>query len=293
MALDNVGRILSIGSPLDSLKLLCIAGSFSRPRFRPFFNLVLEPFVQNEEVPLHYRCLSSARTIFLRKSEMESDFLSTLELAASDTYNLDEEFHPDLVIDGGGNIGLFTLRVAAREALSGRQPRFVVYEPMLHNNLQCQRHFKENNVNAEVRRACLGGQRRTLPFYCRTAIASSFDPSKPYDSVVDMPVDLLSDAIGNLPAERILIKLDIEGMEVEALCALLPQEKRPIYVVGELHDASVNGPQLEQLFRVHRWSFDFGPVADGQALFHACSPEALPLLPSMMARTRSTASPTH
>jgi hypothetical protein len=121
-----------------------------------------------------------------------------------------------------------------------------------------------------------------MPFYCRESINSSFDPAKPYDSVIDVPVYLLEDAIGAYPAMRILIKLDIEGMEVEALSAFVPSELRPVYVVGELHDISINAPVMERLFQDHGWTYELGEAADDQALFRACSPTSLPLLPSMV-----------
>lgn len=287
MAFDNVRSILSLQSPASSLKLLCIAATFSRPRFRAVWQAMLRPFVHNDEVSLKYWCAKRYLTIYLRMPELQSDFQSALELGARDTYHLDEEFHPDLVIDGGGNVGLFTLRVAALESAAARPPQFVIYEPMPHNSLQCRKHLDANRIEAEIVNACLGGTRRSIPFYCRGAIDSSFDAAKPYDKVVEMPVHLLRDAIGDTPAERILIKLDIEGMEVEALDALLPHEKRPVYVVGELHDVSVNGPQLERLFRKHDWSFHFGPVAGDQAIFQACSPAALPMLRSMAGAVRT------
>jgi hypothetical protein len=100
-----------------------------------------------------------------------------------------------------------------------------------------------------------------------------------------MPVHLLQDAIEGSPAERLLIKLDIEGMEVEALGTFVPGEKRPVYVVGELHDVSVNRRQLDEIFRTHGWSFHTGTVAGGQAIFHACSPAALPMLRSMASQS--------
>ena len=57
-----------------------------------------------------------------------------------------------------------------------------------------------------------------------------------------MPVILLHDAIGSSPAERILIKLDIEGMEIEALSEFVPNEQRAVCIVGELHEYAVNDP---------------------------------------------------
>lgn len=96
-----------------------------------------------------------------------------------------------------------------------------------------------------------------------------------------MPVHLLRDAIGDSSEERLLVKLDIEGMEVEALGAFVPEEKRPVYVVGELHDVSVNRQPLEEIFCTHGWSFHIGTVGGDQAIFRACSPAALPMLRSM------------
>ncbi|WP_263368665.1 FkbM family methyltransferase [Edaphobacter bradus] len=267
---------------MSSWKLLLVAATFTRPKFRFISRPLLWPFIHKGEISLRYWCSQRYLKIFLRTSELSSDFQSALELCARDTYHLDHGFHPDLVIDGGGNVGLFTLRVAAMESSAAKPPKFVIYEPMPHNSEQCRRHLAINRIDAEIVNACLGGTRRSIPFYCRGAIDSSFDAAKPYDSVLQMPVHLLKDAIGTYPAKRILIKLDIEGMEVEALSALLPTEERPVYVVGELHDVSVNLPALERLMEEHGWSFECGEVAGDQAIFRACSPAALPLLPSIM-----------
>lgn len=281
MAFDNVRSILSIQSPLSSFKLLCVAANFSRPKFRFVWQSILRPFISNGEINIRYWCVKRYQTMFLRVPELESDYMSALELCVNDVYRLDDSFHPDLVIDGGGNIGMFTLRVAARESSSERPPKFVIYEPVPHNSEQCRRHLKINNIEAEIVNACLGGSHQSIPFYCRQANRSSFDPSIPYDRVIDVPVHILRDAIDQSPAERILIKLDIEGMEVEALTALVPYETRPVYVVGELHEASEKGPQIARLFINHGWTFEIDSHVHAETTFRACSPAALPLLPSM------------
>ena len=286
MAFQNLKSLTSIRSPLSSWKLVLVAGTFTRPKFRALWRFLLKPFVHNNEISIRYWCVHRYLRMILRGTDLSSDFQAALELCAHDDYRLDLGYHPDLVIDGGGNIGLFTLRVAAMEALMSKPPRFVIYEPLPHNSDHCQRHLDLNGVKAEIVNACLGGTRRSIPFYCRGAIDSSFDPAKPYDRVVDVPVHLLKDAIGSSPAERILIKLDIEGMEVEALSALVPIEARPVCVVGELHDCSVNMPPLRKLFEDHGWSYEIGELAGDQALFRACSPAALPLLRSVRAAER-------
>lgn len=279
MAFENVGSILRMGSFLSSLKLLLIAASSSRPTYKEFCLMLLQPFVRDGEVSLRYRCYDRYLKSFVRLSDLSSDLLGALELSVRDTYDLDLGFHPDLVIDGGGNIGLFTLRVAAATSI-GNQPqaKIVVCEPLPRNVSQIKRHIDINRISAEILEGCLGGTRRSIPFYCREAIHSSFDPSKPYARVIEMPVYTLKDAIGPYPAKRILIKLDIEGMEIEALDSFVPSEQRPVYIVGELHDFSVNASKMERIFDENGWKFEYCSIANDHANFRACSPAALPML---------------
>ena len=138
-----------------------------------------------------------------------------------------------------------------------------------------------NQIEAAIKPNCLGGALRTIPFYCREAIRSSFDPTEPYTSVIDIPVIRIQDAIGTSTAQRILIKLDIEGMEYEALSAYVPTEQRAVYIIGELHDYVGQASMMEDLFHKYGWRIQFHSIADGYALFRACSPAALPLLPAM------------
>lgn len=282
MAFENVGSILRMGSGFSSLKLLLVAASSSRAKYRALCLSLLQPFTKNGEVLIRYRCYGRDVRCFIRLADLSSDLRSVFELSIRDTYNLDPGFQPDLVIDGGANIGLFTLRTAAAAASIGKSPvKFVVVEPLPHNVEQLQKHLDINDIQAEVMAGCLGGARRSIPFYCREAIHSSFDPHKPYNSVIDMPVYTLQDAIGAYPATRILIKLDIEGMEMEVLKTFIPSEKRPVYLVGELHEYAVNAVTFEQIFHDNGWTFEYCEVNDDHATFRACSPAALPLLASM------------
>ena len=122
MAFDNVKGILNIGSPISSWKLLLIQGTLSRPKYSPLFLALLRPFVKNGRIAVQYRCYNRIVKSYIRVSELESDYYSTRELGVNDIYELDHGFHPDLVIDGGGNIGMFTLRAAA-ELAAAETPR--------------------------------------------------------------------------------------------------------------------------------------------------------------------------
>lgn len=279
MAFENVGSILRLGSPLSSIKRLLIAASSSRPKYRSLCLKLLQPFVRNGEISLRYHCYDHYLQSFVRLSDLSSDLLTTIELSVRDTYNLDLSFRPDLVIDGGGNIGLFTLRAAAATASTSDSPvKFVVCEPLPRNVEQIRKHFALNKIPAEVMEGCLGGVRRSIPFYCREAIHSSFDPAKPYTSVMDVPVYTLQDIISSYSPKRILIKLDIEGMEIEVLDSFVPSEDRPVYIVGELHNFAVNASSMERIFRDNGWKFEYCGIANDHANFRACSPAAVPLL---------------
>lgn len=284
MAFENVRRILAIGSPLSSLKLLLAIGTSSRPRLKWLYLSLLKPLSRQNELSIEYRCYGRLQKAQLRLSDLNADTLSILELCTKDTYRLDANFMPDLVIDGGGNIGLFTLRVAALASsttMGGGDggPRITVCEPLPRNIAQIRKHLDTNHVNAEVLPYCLGGTRRTIPFYCRAANQSSFEDSEPYVSVLEIPVVLLEDIAKDHPgAQRIMIKLDIEGMEIEALDAFVPSEKRAVYVVGELHNVPVNRTLLEEIFRKSGWTAELFDIDVETSSFRACSPAAVPLL---------------
>jgi FkbM family methyltransferase len=282
MAFENVGSILRMGSPSSSLKLLLITASLTRPRYRPLCLKLLEPFTKDGEVLLRYHCYGHELQAYVRLEETASDLQSVFDLTIRDTYDLDLGFRPDVVVDGGANIGLFTLRTAAALASAGTSPvRFVACEPLPQNVDQLQRHLDLNGISAQILAGCLGGERGSIPFYCREAICSSFDGAKPYTSVIDIPVYTLKDAIGSSPAERILIKLDIEGMEMEVLKTFIPSEKRAVYLVGELHEFARNSSEFERMFRESGWTMQYRSIFDDHATFRACSPRALPLLASM------------
>jgi FkbM family methyltransferase len=282
VAFRNAKNILRHSSPFNSYKLLLVSAMNTRARYNALWHTLLRPFIHKGQVSFRYRCYQRSLKANLRMSELMSDVLSVWELCVSDTYEVDLGFSPDLVIDCGGNMGFFTMRMAAAASSVGNtEAKFIVIEPLPKNVEQIQKHLQMNGITAEIKPVCLGGSRRSIPFYCREAIRSSFDPHEAYTKVVDMPVITIQDAIGSSPAKRILVKLDIEGMELEALKSFVPSEQRAVYVLGELHNYEGEASQMESLFRDNGWTFSFSEIANNYAHFKACSPAALPYLKSM------------
>jgi FkbM family methyltransferase len=278
----NARNILKHCSPVNSYKLLLASAIITRPTYKSVWLALLRPFIREGQIPFQYRCYGRDLKANLRMAELDDDMQIIWEQCVRDVYEVDLNFAPDLVMDGGGNTGLFTMRMSAAASSSQNpQTKFVIVEPLPRNTQQIQKNFEINGIDAEIMPVCLGGSRRTIPFYCREAMRSSFDSNEAYTQVIDMPVVTIQDAIGSSPAERILVKIDIEGMEIEALKTFIPEEKRAVYILGELHNYQRDLPLMENLFRSHGWKLSFFDIYDNLAQFRACSPAAAPLLPSM------------
>jgi hypothetical protein len=78
--------------------------------------------------------------------------------------------------------------------------------------------------------------------------------------------------------QRLLIKLDIEGMEIVALESYVPVETRPVFIIGELHNHKENHAAMERIFGAHDWSLRFSGVSDAGSIFEAWSPAARPFV---------------
>jgi FkbM family methyltransferase len=273
MAFTNAKQILRQTSGLSALKLLALTVQYSRPALAPLAKLFLSPFTKNGEVVITYRQGCRDLKTAIRIADQESDLHSVLEVIARTVYPLDPAFTPDLIIDGGANIGLFSLQASA----TCPEAPILMCEPLPRNIIQLEKQIKLNHVNGELMPVCIGGSHGVIPFYCRHANASSFDAHEPYESVMEIDVLCIGEIIGDRTAQRILIKLDIEGLEVEALSNYVPTEKRAVIILGELHQHPATRPLMEKLFAEHGWSFRLGDLSGEDAIFEARSPAALKL----------------
>jgi len=285
MAFPNARRLLRAGPSLSTLKLLAMQASATRPRLRPASTAFLRLFVHDGEISVRFPCFNRRYTVFIRVSDMESDLFTIRELTAGGVYPLPLDFSPDLIVDGGANIGLFTLLASA----AFPHATVVSCEPVPRSLAQIDKHLRGNNVPAEVLPVCLGGKRGAIPFYIREAIASSFDPHKPFAGQMNVDVVTLSDVLRGRDARRILIKLDIEGMELEVLERFVPEETRPVCVLGELHERKRTGKRLESIFNGGGWKLVFLDESETDSIFQAWSPAALPLLNGSPSSSRGKA----
>jgi FkbM family methyltransferase len=288
MVFSNARLILQKASGWSAIKLLLLAAGRSRPGLKMIWTPLLWSYVRSGEIPITYTHSNRTFRVFLRLADQDSDLHSILEVLIRQVYPLNPAYAADLVIDGGANIGLFSLQAASVYPSA----KLIACEPLPRNIVQLNKHLNRNHVTASVMSVCVGGAHGTIPFYCRGANASSFNASTPYDDVLSIEVLSLQEVVAASSAQRILIKLDIEGMEIEALQSYVPTEQRSVIVLGELHGHKHNRGKLESLFAQHRWSFQLGDLSGDDAIFEARSPAALRLLPNHNLQATSTTQPT-
>lgn len=157
----------------------------------------------------------------------------------------------DVFVDGGANIGLFTLVAAERVGPSGR---VIAVEPgpvrrCLERNLDLNK-YRWVDVHA----VALGNvvERRAFTYFDGEGSGlSSFAPSQSGGQVVQVDVRRLDDLVPAELLDRVkLVKLDLEGAEVEALGGaknLLERTTADFLVEIEASHLARQGATAEQL----------------------------------------------
>ncbi|HVU34459.1 MAG TPA: FkbM family methyltransferase [Opitutaceae bacterium] len=144
-----------------------------------------------------------------------ADLMVFEEIFIEQIYPLDEiPFTPDLVIDAGAYTGMFTLLA------HGRYPcaTFVAIEPLPANYEILQRHLATNAIDAQTYRAAIATTTGTVSFVGagfggHVDLASS-------SGAISVPAFTIPDLLARFPSERLLLKMDIEGMERDVLPAI-------------------------------------------------------------------------
>ena len=262
-------RIIRHSSGSSRLMLLAATASFSRPLLAGPCSLLLRRLARHGKLEIEYRTNGQRRRIFLRTSQLRSDLYSALELAVGDCYRLGVLPEPEVIIDGGGNTGLFTLAAAARWP----HAKIIICEPVPDNLSVLREHLRLNHLNAEILPICLGAAPGRASFYCRAANEGSFSRELPFTSEIEVRVRTLSDVYGGLAGTPTLIKLDIEGVEVDVLEEFLRLPREKMTIIGELHQARQQKSRLADLLHRHRWESQFFDESGHCSLFHLFSPD--------------------
>ena len=259
-------------SGLSLVKVLLAVVANSRPRTRPLSHGLLKLLSPGARVTYKYRIGNRRLIGFLRWEHIDSDLQSALELAVEDRYRLDQLPRPDFVIDGGANTGLFSLAAATKWP----DAQIIAFEPVPSNIEAIESHLKANHVEALVRveKAALAGTNGSKRFFLRQANQGSFSDGLPGDKSIDVACREIGQYLPSNQESLKLIKLDIEGAEVETLDALFKNggTKRTI-VVMELHNTPVSRPWIEALAHRIGFTVEFYEVGSMTAHCQLTSPD--------------------
>ena len=214
------------------LKLLAAQASMTRPALRPLCLAFLKLVSQDGVFWARYDAGAGELRTSFRLSQLQSDIQGFVEVGAGDCYHLPKDFAPDVIIDGGGNVGLFTLSALKRWPAA----KAIIFEPVPDNLERIKAHLEANDLQAEVNPFCLGSSESTMTFYCRDANQGNFSEDLPYTSTLNVRVTSLRPYMPTDPGARCLIKLDIEGAEMEVMPDIVERLSPSTIVVGELHN---------------------------------------------------------
>lgn len=271
MIYPTIRKILRHSHGVNSCKLIIIQAVVSKPKLKQFLMPFIRLMVGADCVQVVFSIdrRSSEARVFLRLDDPESDMESFRELCLDDCYRIwSMDFSPELVVDGGGNIGLFTLSAHLRWP----DARAIVFEPLLENVAQIQKNFDANTITADIFPFCLGGTSRDgVPFYLRKRSNQGglFSDVSPYVKTVQTNVRMLSEYVNISPDRKCLIKLDIEGSEVDVIGEFLRTERSHTVIVGELHFCDKQKERLIGILHSAGWDVEFHNVGGNAENFIA------------------------
>jgi FkbM family methyltransferase len=164
-------------------------------------------------------------------------------------YNLSYvNFQPELIIDCGAHIGLFTA-LAYNEFPSSK---IISFEPDPNNFLLLKEMVKVNNMNVEISDSAVANYEGLSSFRINPKSFSSFLLNEQTEltednyeeqevSVINLPV-----LIHNKKPESLLLKMDIEGEEINLIPELLTVLPRCSAIYFEWHHDSQKRKELFQ-----------------------------------------------
>lgn len=227
----NARLIWNHSHGLSRLKLLAAQASMTRPQLKPFCLAFLKLMSQSGIFWAEYETEAGKLHASFRLGQLQSDIQGFVEVGIGNCYRLPDDFAPDLILDGGGNVGLFTLYALTKWPSA----KAVIFEPVPDNLERIQTHLAANDLHADVKPFCLGSSDGTMTFYCREANQGSFSDDLPYTSSINVKVSSLRPYLPSDPRTKCLIKLDIEGAELAVMPDIIRQLSPNTLVVGELH----------------------------------------------------------
>lgn len=175
-------------------------------------------------------------------------------------------FEPDVIIDCGAHIGLFTLLAKYRF----QSTRCVAFEPLQGNVEVLRRQLAENALDVEVISAAVSERTGIGTFTSNCSCDGRLVVGTDTASVtVEIPLVDLAQFILKSAATRLLLKLDVEGAEESLLPHILSSLPRQCAVFFETHFGDASWLKHAERLRVNGFTVNRlnsrGLYSDGYA----------------------------
>jgi len=154
-------------------------------------------------------------------------------------------FTPQTIVDGGANIGMFSVLAAA----CFPDARLTCYEPDPQNMKMLRRNLDANHVSAELLQNGLWGSNKDLYFHAQGSSIGFVD---------DQPTGTAISCVLPKIGPECWLKLDVEGAEYEVLPALFDLGIYPRWITMEIHYFDTKGHFLLNLLRQHGYQITGG-----------------------------------
>ena len=213
-----------------------------RVKLRQWYLNQVNRFAFNQQVQLGI-CIGGKLRAFSMRFANEGDYLIGGELVKG-VYEI-PNFQPELIIDGGGNIGMFS--ILAKSYFP--QAKLVVYEPDNNNFEQLKKNLALNQIEGEVNQLGLWSKDVTLYYHSNSSETGYVDENPPGEPISCTLPDVTANC---------WLKLDIEGAEYEVLPTLLNNSKYPRWISMEVHYFDTKGQALLSLLRQHGYQIKGG-----------------------------------
>ena len=249
----------------DKVKLFIMAAYSSRPRLNFIFKPILSLFIAKNVINVSIKYFTNTIRTQVRLKHFSSDYLSITELVLDNCYQLPINISPDLIVDGGGNTGLFTILC---NKIYSNIP-VLLFEPVKENIEIINTHLILNNAVCKIYNGIISLKEGGVPFYIRNANNSSFDNIDPYTTEIEVISFKLSNILVNYSFNNALIKLDIEGSEVEVIPDLLKSfGNKNLHIVGELHHWPKHIKSFKKIVKNYNYHLDIYNEDNVCVLFH-------------------------
>jgi FkbM family methyltransferase len=199
-----------------------------RAKLRERFEEILDQCAQGENVELNLLVCSRECKLLMRKGNI-ADYLIGGEVIWG-AYS-PPRISPSLIIDGGANIGMFSM---IAHAFFPDTP-IVCYEPDASNLVQLASNLKANGISAKIVPKALWSKETTLFYHVGESYTGYVNEVRS-----DFPIECTVAEV----SEGSWLKLDIEGAEYEALPEVLSRGVRPAMISMEIHSNHVSGKTL-------------------------------------------------